>query len=113
MVQVQSHAIDGSLASTASSGGGSGLHALTTGSAGGRSAGGDLPPFAAGAELTARAAVDALMAFAADVTDAQRRVLEDAASRGKNGKRSQELADLLAGLPGKLDHASVVAYKVG
>lgn len=102
-----------SLASTASSSGGGngGLHALTAG-LNSRSVGRDLPAFAAGANLTAHAAVDAMMSFASSITDAQRRVLEDAASRGSSGKRSRELADLVAGLPGKLDHACVVAYKV-
>jgi hypothetical protein len=108
------HLADGnSMASTASSGGGSGLHTLNTGSACGRSSGGELPPFTAGADLTAKAAVDALMAFVTDVTEAHRSVLEGAASKGKLSKRSPEIVDLLAGLPGKLDHASVVAYKVG
>lgn len=77
-----------------------------------KSVAGELPAgFTAGADLTAAAAVDALMRFASAVTDAQRQVLEDAASRSSN--RKHELADVLAGLPGKLDHACVVAYKVG
>jgi hypothetical protein len=95
-----------SLASTVSSTGG----ALTAGSSS-KSVAGELPAFSNGAVLTARGVVDALIAFATAVTDAQRRVLEDAAMRSSRNK--QQLADILAGLPGKLDHASVVAYKVG
>lgn len=102
--------IDASLAtSTGSSGGGSGQQPLGTGSSN-KSALSELPAFTEGAALTPQAAVDALMAFATAVTDAQRRVLEEA---GATSSRQQEVADILANLPGKLDHACVVAYKVG
>lgn len=102
--------IDASLAtSTGSSGGGSGQQPLGTGSSN-KSALSELPAFTEGAALTPRAAVDALMAFATAVTDAQRRVLEEA---GAASSRQQDVADILANLPGKLDHACVVAYKVG
>jgi hypothetical protein len=95
-----------SLASTVSSTGG----ALTAGSST-KSVAGELPAFSNGVALTARGTVDALIAFATAVTDAQRQVLEDAGVR--SSKNKHQLADVLAGLPGKLDHASVVAYKVG
>lgn len=91
-----------SLASTTASSGGGTAH---------RSVAGELPAFSAGAALTARCAVDALIEFATVVTDAQRRVLEDAAMKSSNNKA--QLGDILANLPGKLDHASAVAYKVG
>lgn len=91
-----------SLASTTASSGGGTTH---------RSVTGELPAFSAGAALTARCAVDTLIGFATAVTDAQRRVLEDAAMKSSNNKA--RLGDILANLPGKLDHASAVAYKVG
>lgn len=98
-------------ASTASNGGGI---VLQTGSPSGSAfttVTGELPLFTAGADLTPRAAAEALLGFATAVTQAQRTVLEDAAMKSR-GKRD-ELCDVLAQLPGKLDHASVVVYKVG
>lgn len=99
---------------------GNGVSASAVGSGGGvtpqagsqfTSIAGELPPFAAGADLTPRAAAEALLGFATAVTQAQRTVLEDAAMKSR-GKRDA-LCDVLAQLPGKLDHASVVVYKVG
>ncbi|WIA19408.1 hypothetical protein OEZ85_004028 [Tetradesmus obliquus] len=56
-------------------------------------------------------AVHALLSFVERGTAAQRQVLEQASADG--GKGPEELGDLIANLPGKMDHASVVAYKVG
>lgn len=74
-----------------------------------RSSHASLPSFAGGAALTAAGAVGALMAFVTAATAEQRRVLEDPTCTRRS---STELAALLSGLPGKLDHASCVAYKV-
>lgn len=64
-----------------------------------------------GASLTAVLAVNSLIAFAQQATAEQRRVLEDPSTR--QSMTAEQLADLVASLPGKMDHASVVAYKVG
>jgi hypothetical protein len=61
--------------------------------------------------LTAHATVHALLSFVERGTAAQRQVLEQANVDGCKGP--DELGDLIANLPGKMDHASVVAYKVG
>jgi hypothetical protein len=61
--------------------------------------------------LTAGAVVHALLSFVERSTAAQRQVLEQANADGCKGP--DELANLLANLPGKMDHASAVAYKVG
>jgi hypothetical protein len=61
--------------------------------------------------LTADATVRALLTFVERGTAAQRQVLEQANTDGCKGP--DELGDLIANLPGKMDHASVVAYKVG
>jgi hypothetical protein len=61
--------------------------------------------------LTAQATVQSLLSFVERGTAAQRQVLEQANAGGCKGP--DELGDLIANLPGKMDHASVVAYKVG
>lgn len=61
--------------------------------------------------LTAKSAVNSLIAFVRQATAEQRTVLED--SKRKESMTADQLADLVASLPGKMDHASVVAYKVG
>jgi hypothetical protein len=78
-----------------------------------RNTGSSLQPLDAvdGRCLTADATVHALLSFAERGTAAQRQVLEQANTDGCKGP--DELGDLIANLPGKMDHASVVAYKVG
>jgi hypothetical protein len=62
-----------------------------------------------GSELTPGALVDALLTFVYKVTGSQRQMLEDPG----RGPVTEEFSDAVADLPGKLDHACVVAYRVG
>lgn len=61
--------------------------------------------------LTAEAVMNSLLAFARQATEQQRQLLEDPATR--QTLTDVQIADLVADLPGKVDHACVVAFKVG
>ncbi|PAA71789.1 hypothetical protein BOX15_Mlig024927g1 [Macrostomum lignano] len=56
---------------------------------------------------------EALIDSVRATTQARRTLLEDPARRVRDAGRRQSLAEKLMALPGKLDHATVVAYEVG
>lgn len=72
---------------------------------------------------TAREVVTVLIDFVTRLTAAKRRILEDVElytgagggplSRGEQRAKRKDVCDKLAMVPGKLDHATVVAYSVG
>ncbi|XP_014245938.1 PP2C-like domain-containing protein CG9801 [Cimex lectularius] len=68
---------------------------------------------------TARGVVDLMIDFVTRLTSAKRRLLEDAdlysggGGEGQGRAKRKQMCGKLAAVPGKLDHATVVAYKVG
>lgn len=72
-------------------------------------------------DVTARSLCESMIDFASKLTTAKRRTLEDPQlynddeefGQREQRRRRRRVGDKLLLLPGKLDHASVVAYKVG
>ena len=72
-------------------------------------------------DVTARSLCECMIDFASKLTTAKRRTLEDPQlynddeefGQREQRRRRRRVGDKLLLLPGKLDHASVVAYKVG
>lgn len=72
-------------------------------------------------DVTARSLCESMIDFASKLTTAKRRTLEDPDlynddeefGQREQRRRRRKVGDKLLVLPGKLDHASVVAYKVG
>lgn len=72
-------------------------------------------------DVTARSLCESLIEFASKLTTAKRRTLEDPDlykddeefGQREQRRRRRKVGEKLLVLPGKLDHASVVAYKVG
>lgn len=72
-------------------------------------------------DVSARSLCESMIDFASKLTTAKRRTLEDPDlynddeefGQREQRKRRRRVGDKLLVLPGKLDHASVVAYKVG